>query len=100
MKVSELIEILQSEPPDRLVLVDGYEGGFDQITTIRDTFARNNREPAHEGEFFEVHHSEPDAFRCLVISRFRSWVWTKGDVLYELPAQIVARANGPYAGED
>lgn len=29
MKVKELIELLQQTDPERLVVVDGYEGGFD-----------------------------------------------------------------------
>ena len=28
MIVSELIELLKQQPPDRLVVVDGYEGGY------------------------------------------------------------------------
>jgi hypothetical protein len=34
MNVKELIEILQTKDPEDLVLVSGYEGGFDTIENV------------------------------------------------------------------
>jgi hypothetical protein len=38
LKISELIEILQTHPPDMRVVVDGYEGGYDDLE--RDSVSR------------------------------------------------------------
>ena len=34
MNVAELIEFLSQQPPERRVLVDGYESGLDDIDTV------------------------------------------------------------------
>ena len=34
MKVSELIEVLKTFPPEMEVLVDGYEEGYDDIASV------------------------------------------------------------------
>jgi hypothetical protein len=34
MTVKELIELLSKEDPDKLVLVTGYEGGFDPLKEV------------------------------------------------------------------
>lgn len=51
MKVSELIEILQTVNPELEVFVEGYEGGFDDIRpyiTIQ-TFEKNVNEEWYYG---------------------------------------------------
>lgn len=35
MTVKELIELLQKEDPDKLILVTGYESGYDPLKEIR-----------------------------------------------------------------
>jgi hypothetical protein len=35
MTVKELIELLSKENPDKLVLVTGYEGGYDPLKEVR-----------------------------------------------------------------
>lgn len=35
MKVKELIDLLLSENPDKKVVVDGYEEGFDELEAIK-----------------------------------------------------------------
>lgn len=34
MKAKELIELLSKEDPDKRVIVDGYEGGYDELDKI------------------------------------------------------------------
>lgn len=34
MTVAELIEILSQQPPERRVVLNGYEGGLDDIDTV------------------------------------------------------------------
>jgi hypothetical protein len=36
MKVAELIELLQSHPPDRRVVLRGYENGYADVHGIKD----------------------------------------------------------------
>ncbi|MGZ5799952.1 MAG: hypothetical protein ACXWJZ_04900 [Burkholderiaceae bacterium] len=55
MNVAELIAILQCYPPERRVVVCGYEGGFDDLTAVKEQgilIGSNliRREP-HEGLF-------------------------------------------------
>lgn len=35
MTVKELMEILQTQDPNKLVLVSGYEGGYDALQEVR-----------------------------------------------------------------
>jgi hypothetical protein len=35
MKVKELIKLLEVEDQEKIVIVDGYEGGFDELKSIR-----------------------------------------------------------------
>lgn len=35
MKVKQLIELLKLEDQEKLVVVDGYEGGFNELKTIK-----------------------------------------------------------------
>lgn len=35
MKVKELIELLKLEDQEKLVVVDGYEGGFDELKSVK-----------------------------------------------------------------
>jgi len=53
MKVKELIEILIDFPPDMRVVVDGYEGGYNDVTNIKQISIHLNIHPewfygAHE----------------------------------------------------
>jgi hypothetical protein len=34
MKIKELIDLLQTKDPEDLVVVSGYEGGFNEVTEI------------------------------------------------------------------
>lgn len=36
MTTAELIALLSTQPPERVVLVDGYEGGFDDINSTKE----------------------------------------------------------------
>lgn len=54
MKVGELIEMLQQFPDDCLVVVDGYESGFDTPHPPRTiTVFKRERDGSWDGEFEE-----------------------------------------------
>lgn len=68
MTVSELIKELQDHPGNMVVLVDGYESGYDAIGKIFVAKAKRNKNgPAYEGEYYES--SEPRIKSALMISR-------------------------------
>lgn len=58
MKVKELIQKLQEFDPELPVVVDGYESGFDHVTTLHKTRAFQpedvSNKPLYDGELFCV----------------------------------------------
>jgi len=63
MKVKELIEELQKHDPEIMVVVAGYEGGYDEISGARDIRLKLN---AHT-EWYYGNHEENDKGECLGI---------------------------------
>lgn len=57
MTVSELIEALKKHPPDMRVIINGYEGGYEDVwpASIRKRRIALN---IHEPEFFGPHDDE------------------------------------------
>lgn len=49
MKIKELIESLSKLNPEALVVVNGYEGGFEQPEPPRELFICHNQEKDHQG---------------------------------------------------
>ena len=60
MKVSELIDFLQQFDPSQRVIVDGYESGFDDITSVKtqDILVDGNKvpRPGWGGNWVEIPH--------------------------------------------
>ena len=52
MKVKEVIEKLKTYPDDLAVLVDGYEGGFGEISVIKKTKVKLD---VHEEDYYGAH---------------------------------------------
>lgn len=69
MKVHELIELLKQLPPMGMILVEGYEGGYDEpkgvypVVVIEDWDHKN-----YEGEYTDCWPMQ-DGERAYVISR-------------------------------
>ena len=63
MKVKELIEELQKHDPERMVVVAGYEGGYDEISGAGEIRLKLN---AHT-EWYYGNHEENDKGECLGI---------------------------------
>ena len=64
MTVSELIETLKAHPGDRRVLVNGYEGGFDDLSPERVSLVRialNTGVEDWEGQHGEADENPADA---------------------------------------
>jgi hypothetical protein len=61
MSVADLIAILQQHPPDRRVLVHGYEGGFDDPAVWAARIALTSREDGWAGphDFAALHSAWP-----------------------------------------
>jgi hypothetical protein len=74
MQIKKLIEILQKYPPETRVMVDGYEGGFDEIEERRIkkiTVQKLDKHEECEGEFEEQEIAKNDnpAFEAIILSR-------------------------------
>ena len=61
MTIGELIRILQTYPQDTRVVVDGYEGGFDDIVPERISVVKIQLDVGTED--WEGQHEEPDLRR-------------------------------------
>ncbi len=67
MTVKELIEKLKSYPANRLVLVDGYEGGFSEISSVENLKVKLN---VNSESYNGPHDESPEAdTEVLVIGR-------------------------------
>ena len=64
MKVKELIEELQKHDLEKIVVVPGYEGGYDEISGVGEIRLKYN---AHT-EWYYGKHEEDDEGECLGIS--------------------------------
>jgi len=77
MKVKELIEQLQKFDPEQIVVVDGYESGYDEVKEIQyiaglSYWARNNGDKHwYDGEYQKVEHMgiEPDNINAIYLPR-------------------------------
>lgn len=69
MTVAELIEALSAYPPETRVLVEGYEGGFDELR-FRDPFWLYDSGPDQwMGRYSESITDDPREFQALVLER-------------------------------
>jgi hypothetical protein len=64
MKVKELIKELQKHDPEKMVVVAGYEGGYDEISGAEEIRLKLN---AHT-EWYYGKHEQDDKGECLAIS--------------------------------
>lgn len=74
MQIKKLIEILQKYPPETQVMVDGYEGGFDEIEERRIkkiTVQKLDKHEECEGGFEEqeIAKNTNPAFEAIILSR-------------------------------
>jgi len=61
MRIKELIEKLKSYPNDLKVLVDGYEGGFSEISVVTKTKVKlNTNTESYNGPHDEVEGADTD----------------------------------------
>lgn len=68
MIVKELIDILQLYPDDMVVLVDGYEKGFDDPKVHLDRFKLRDYEAWYLGKYDDVFNDE-EGSECVVVGR-------------------------------
>lgn len=70
MTVRELINRLNNEDPDMLVLVDGYESGYDEINSINiENVSGPKKTDWWDGEYDKCKENDLLNFRALIISR-------------------------------
>jgi hypothetical protein len=79
MTVGELIEKLESVPPETLVLTDGYESGFEDISILEEYVVRDNggddenEQVWYYGDysvFTEKIHTGIEPIPAIILSRF------------------------------
>jgi hypothetical protein len=62
MTVQELIQTLANYPGDARVVVQGYEGGYDAVSSVRSLMIRSNPDQAwYYGRFLEDAEGEEPA---------------------------------------
>jgi len=68
--VGEFIEILQSFPPETLILTSGYENGFENILQpiLQDMVHKPNN-PYYDGEFQPVEEGDREIFNSVILRR-------------------------------
>ena len=71
MKVRELIEVLQQHNPDQLVVVDGYESGYDDPYVDRVKICKGEDESRYCSIWAEE-FKEDSAFDAVVVTRYQS----------------------------
>jgi hypothetical protein len=73
MKIKELIEQLKKYDPEMLVVVNGYEGGWDDINIIKEEILiEEENNPWYEGKYsyFEKKEDNPDrAIKAITLCR-------------------------------
>lgn len=57
MAVAELIEQLKKHPPDKRVVVDGYEDGFDDLVKVKELLLNLNH---YEEWYYGEHEKSKD----------------------------------------
>lgn len=72
MFVKDLIKRLQKEDPDMLVLVNGYECGYDDIKHVMSIKTKKNirkSEKYWEGDYMECHEDNDCKIQALLLCR-------------------------------
>ena len=69
MTIKELKEKINSYPDDLRVLVDGYEGGFSEISEVKKTKVKLN---VHTESYYGPHEDTEDADTEVIIVRRES----------------------------
>lgn len=69
MTIKELKEKINSYPDDLRVLVDGYEGGFSEISEVKKTKVKLN---IHTESYYGPHEDTEDADTEVIIIRRES----------------------------
>jgi hypothetical protein len=73
MTVSELIEILKQQPPDRLIVVNGYEGGYSDIEATSTIELAEYRVP-YEGRYqSHLYYDEREKIYAFGLWRSTDW---------------------------
>ena len=68
--VSELIEILQSFPPETPILTSGYENGFENIQQpILQGMVHKPDNPYYDGEFQPAEEGDREVYRSVILRR-------------------------------
>ena len=75
MNIAELIEALKAFPPDKMVVVDGYEGGYGEIEIVE-----------------TVVYDTAQATRAFFYGRYENYDREKTGV--DIPCVVLARING------
>lgn len=64
MKVKELIEELRKHDPEKIVVTNGYEGGYDEINAVAEIRLKLNANTA----WYYGNHEQDDDGECNAIS--------------------------------
>lgn len=67
MNVKELIEELKVLPPETMVLVQGYEDGFDLVAAVRKISAIKNIDPADWNGEYEASENSKEGNPAIVL---------------------------------
>ncbi len=71
MKVHELIKQLEKQDPDAMVIVDGYEDGYDSVDNVSQKIIVNANAPKdYEGEYEEKYpYNNGNGFKAVYLPR-------------------------------
>lgn len=69
MKVKELLEILQKLDPEILVIVDGYEGGYDTPQEAVETIVCEQVSEWYYGDYQICQKEDPAAIKAIYLPR-------------------------------
>jgi len=70
MTVKELIDVLQKLDPEMIVLVDGYEGGYDTPQAAERIPVIGPRETQwYYGDYTDCEHDDPSQITAFVLRR-------------------------------
>lgn len=69
MKIKELIEVLERQPPEMMVMVDGYEGGYESEIYVKEkSVVKQSLDLSYEGDYKDS-EGEEDGTLVIIVSR-------------------------------
>ena len=68
MNVRQLIEKLQNHDPSAMVVIPGYEGGYNEVFTSRDIPLNLNSDPKWYYGKYDIVEYDDESIHCMAVS--------------------------------